>query len=91
MPSGPEMKLLPYEVCVASVLVAIAARAMGGMLGAAVAPSGPHLQRSERRSGLTLVVIESPLGTRGFEVRFALGAGRADGRPRGRLKSGLDW
>ena len=41
-------------VCVASVLVAIAARAiMGGMLGAAVAPSGPNLQRSERRSGLT--------------------------------------
>ena len=60
-----EMKVLLYDVgcvCVASVLVAIAARALGGMLGAAVAPSGPHLQRSERRSGLTnLRARPSPL------------------------------
>ena len=36
-------------VCVASVPVAMAERAMEWVLGAAVAPSGPHLKSSERR------------------------------------------
>ena len=40
-------------VCVASVLVAMAARVMGGVLGAAGAPSASLLQRSERQGGLT--------------------------------------
>ena len=42
-----------HHVCVASVLVAMTTRVMGGVLGAAAAPRGSRLQRSERRVVLT--------------------------------------